>query len=141
MKLINKFLGPIVLLLSVLAILIMFSNYSSDIAKQGPATDVGLQTAYVLLILAIVGIAVGFVINAISNPVSVLRSGIGVVVILVIWGIAYGISTNEVTKVYQEFNVDAGLSQMIGSVLTLTGTLGLLAILGIVITEVMSAVK
>lgn len=141
MKLINKFLGPVVLLLSVLAILIMFSNYSSEIAKQGPATDIGLQAAYVLLILAIIGIAIGFVINAISNPASVLRSGIGVVVILVVWGISYSISNNEVTKVYQDFNVDAGLSQMIGSVLTLTGTLGLLAIIGIVITEVMSAVK
>ncbi len=141
MKLINKFLGPVVLLLSVLAILIMYSNYSSDTAKQGPATDIGLQTSYILLILAIVGIIVGFVINAISNPTSVLRSGIGVVVILIVWGISYSISTNEVTKTYQEFNVDAGLSQMIGSVLTLTGTLGLLAILGIIITEVMSAVK
>jgi hypothetical protein len=141
MKLINKFFGPAVLILSVIALLVMFLNYDSEPAKQGPATDIGLQYAYVLLIVAVLGIIAGFVLTAISDPSSILTSAAGVIFILVIWGISYSVSGNEVTKIYQEFKVDAGLSQMIGSFLTLTSTLGILAILGIIITEVMSAVR
>ncbi|NJL15770.1 MAG: hypothetical protein HC913_24025 [Microscillaceae bacterium] len=141
MNLINRFLGPVIFALSVLALLVMYLNYSSDIAKQGPATDIGLQASYVLFILAIIGIIFGFVITALTNPASILRTGIGVVVILIIWGLSYAIAGNEVNEVYETFKVDAGLSKMIGSFLTLTGILGLITILGIVATEVLSAIR
>ncbi len=141
MKLINKFVGPVVLILSVLAILIMYANYSSDMTKQGPATDIGLQTAYALLIISGIGVVAGFGLTAATNPASVLRSAIGVAFMLVVGLISYAISGNEVLDAYKEFNVNAAISQMIGGALILTSTLGILAIIGIIITEVMSAVR
>ncbi|GAB4406338.1 MAG: hypothetical protein OHK0053_32550 [Microscillaceae bacterium] len=141
MKLINKLIGPVIFVLSILILVVMFLNYSSEVAKQGPATDIGLQLSAVLLILAIVGIVVGFVLTAIASPSSVIRTGLGIVVILAIWGISYAMAGNEVNEIYREFKVDAGLSKMIGSFLTATGILGLLTILGIIATEAVGSFR
>ncbi|NJO03212.1 MAG: hypothetical protein HC880_17385 [Bacteroidia bacterium] len=141
MELLKKIISPIVVGVAFLMILIMLLNYNSDISKQGQSTNIGLYTTYFYLIAAIVGIAVGFIVTAILDPRGILKSIIGVIVLAVIWGIAYAIAGNEVTDVYTRFNVNASLSKYIGSALILTYSLFILGILSIIYTEVSSAFK
>ncbi len=141
MELLKKLLAPVILGLSVLMLVIMFASFGPDPAEQNVATNVGLYTGYALMIAGIVGIILGFILTAITNPASILRTIAGVVVILVVWGISYALANNEVTAVYEKFKITPSLSQTIGSILILTYTLGILTIIGIVITEVTGAFK
>lgn len=139
MKILQKFLGPIIYALSVLFILIMYFQLGSDNVDQGVGT--GLYTAYILVILGIVGIAFGFVMTAVTNPQSIIRTTIGVGVIVVIWFISYGMAGNEVLELYKKFEVDASLSKMIGGILILTYSLLILCFVGIILSEVRSALR
>lgn len=130
--------------ISVLMLVIMYATYASgetDAAKEGPSTDVGLYTTYFYLGLCVLGIVLGFVLTAISDPQSIMRVIIGLVVVAVVWGISYAMAGSEVLPAYTKFGVDSGLSQFIGSTLILTYALGILTILGIIYTEVIGAFK
>lgn len=141
MKFIQKFLSPLIYILSVLMIIIMFTQYSSDMAKQGTSTSTGLYTSYVLLIATILGIVLGFVLTAVTNPQSIIRTIIGVAVILVIGFISYSIAGNEVLDLYKKFKVNASLSKLIGGSLILTYVLLVISILGIILSEIRSALR
>lgn len=143
-NLLKRILPVAIVGISVLMLVIMYATYASgetDAAKEGPSTDVGLYTTYFYLGLCVLGIVLGFVITAITDPQSILKVIVGIVVILVIWGISYALAGNEVLPAYTKFDVDAGLSQFIGSTLILTYVLGILTIAGIIYTEVMGAFK
>lgn len=139
MDLIKKILPIAVYGITVLMLIITFSTYSSG--DEGGATDVGLYTFYGMMILGIVGIIIGFVLTILSDPKSLINTIVPIVALLVVWGICYSIAGSEVTELYKKFDVNAALSQMIGSVLNLTYALLILAAGGIIFTEVSSAIR
>ena len=103
--------------------------------------DIALYIAYALVILALIGAIAFPLINSFSDPKSLLKSGVGLGVLAVVFLVSWGISGNEVTAVYSEFNVDAGLSKFIGGLLTMMYILTGLALVGIVYTEISKAIK
>jgi len=103
--------------------------------------DIIILVAYGLLGLAAITAIVMPFINAIGNPKSLVRGLVGIVFILIIYGIAYALSGNEVTATYTKFGVDSGLSKFVGAVLTTMYLLVVVSIVGIVYTEISKLFK
>lgn len=104
--------------------------------------EIGLWTAYLLLGFGLVfAIVMPFVQALIQDPKSLIKSAVGLVGILIIFGIGYAIAGDEVTPKYAEFGVDSGLSNTVGGLLNTMYILMFTAIVGIVITEVSGLVK
>jgi hypothetical protein len=76
------------------------------------------------------------IINAIGNPKSLVSGAIGLVFLLVVFGIGYSIAGSEVTATYSKFGIDAGLSKYVGGIISTTYILVLIALIGIIYTEI-----
>ena len=104
--------------------------------------NVGIIIAYILIVIGVVSAIVFPLINAISQPELLVKSGIGVVAILIVFGIGYAISDSGLTTKFIQSGVDTeGLSKMIGGALTMVYLLMGVAIIGIVYTEFSKAFK
>ncbi len=97
--------------------------------------DVALYISYILIALAILGSFVLPLIKSADDPASLVKGGIGVVALIVLFGIGYALSSDEVTATYTEFGVDAGLSKIIGASMITMYLIGLIAVIAIVFTE------
>lgn len=103
--------------------------------------DIFLYLAYTLVIVAAIAAIVLPLINALSDPKSLLMSGLGVLALVVVFIVGYAISGNEVTAVYTKFEVGPDLSKAVGGALIMTYILGIGAVLGIIYTEFIKIVK
>jgi uncharacterized membrane protein YjfL (UPF0719 family) len=104
--------------------------------------NVGIIVAYALVILGVVLAIVFPLINAISQPQLMMKAGIGIVAILVIYGIGYALAGSDLTTKFIQSGVDSGgLSRSIGGALMMVYLLMGVAILGIVYTEFSKALK
>lgn len=98
--------------------------------------DIALYASYILVLVAAVAAVVLPLIQSLDDPSSLIKSGIGLAALVVVFLIGYAISGSEVLPSYAEFNVDAGLSKFIGGLLTMMYILIFVAIGGIIYTEV-----
>ncbi|MEQ8714653.1 MAG: hypothetical protein RIC80_16655 [Cyclobacteriaceae bacterium] len=103
--------------------------------------DIALYAAYILTIIAAVASIVLPLIQSLGDPASLAKSGVGLVALVVVFGIGYALSGSEVLPSYVEFGVDASLSKFIGGSLTMMYILTIGAIVGIVFTELSKAIK
>ena len=104
--------------------------------------EIGLKLTYALLAIGIIAAIVLPLYQAVtSDPKSLVRGAIGVGFILIIYLIGYSISSNEVTPVYTEFGVDATISQLVGGLLVSMYLLMIVAVVGIVFTEISKILK
>lgn len=93
----------------------------------------GLWVCYVLLGLALVA-SVGMpLVNAIKHPADLLKSVIGIIAIVVLFGVAYAMSDDTVSARYASMGGDALGSKLIGAgLITFYVALFIAAILAIV---------
>lgn len=103
--------------------------------------DIMLYGAYLLVIIAALGAIVLPLINALSNPKSLLKSVLGVVIIGVVYLIGWGISGDEVTAKYIQFDITNTSSKVIGGVLITTYLLMGIAVISIVYSEIAKIIK
>lgn len=103
--------------------------------------DIFLYLAYTLVIFAFVAAVLLPLISAMGNPKSLLKSGLGVLFIIVLYFIAYAISGSEVTKEYSQFDVGPELSKTVGGTIILCYFLLGFAIVGILYTEITKITK
>lgn len=103
--------------------------------------DVILYFGYGMVIVAAF-LAIAFPLwIASKNPKSLIQTGIGLGSILVLFLVAWLISSNEVYSSYPEFGVDESLSKFIGGMLNLVYILAGLAVFGIIYSEVSKSLK
>jgi len=103
---------------------------------ENTIVNVGLYTSYIMLILGVVLAVVFPLINSISQPKVMARAGVGVLLILVVFGIAYLMSSTDITAKYIESGVTTGgLSRSIGGALKMVYILMLIAMVGVIYTE------
>ena len=103
--------------------------------------DVILYFGYAMVIVAAF-LAIAFPLwIASKNPKSLIQTGIGLGSILVLFLVAWLISSNEVYSSYAEFGVDESLSKFIGGMLNLVYILAGLAVFGIIYSEVSKSLK
>ncbi|WP_375577617.1 hypothetical protein ABWH96_11195 [Marivirga tractuosa] len=103
--------------------------------------NVMLYVAYFLVLIAALGAIVLPLISALSNPKSLLKSVLGVVVIGVVYLIGWGISGDEVTAKYIEFDITNTSSKVIGGVLITTYLLMGIALISIVYSEIAKIIR
>jgi hypothetical protein len=98
--------------------------------------NVGIIIAYVLLLIGIVTAIVFPLINAVSEPKLLVKSGIGVLGVLIVYGIGYAMAGSDLTTKFIQSGVDSGnLSRGIGGALMMVYLLMGVALIGIVYTE------
>ena len=105
--------------------------------------DIMLYVSYLLVGFGAVVSVLLPLIKSLDDPKSLMKSGLGVVAILVLFFICYSISSNEVLPKFEgePFNLTPGTSQMVGGLMISTYVLTIVALVGIVLTEVNKAIK
>ncbi len=99
--------------------------------------NIAIWVAIILVVVAAVAAIVLPLINSFSHPKNLVKGGIGVAFILVIFLIGWAIAGDEVTSGYITRGIaDAGSSKLVGGALTAMYILFILAVVGIVFTEV-----
>lgn len=104
-------------------------------------SDYVLGAGYILLLVAVVAAVGGPIINAISNPKTIMKSIIGLAIFIVIFLIGKFTAGYEVTALYEKFNITASLSNQIGALLFVMYTLTVIALVGIVVNEITNFLK
>jgi len=103
--------------------------------------DLGLYTLYVLLFIAVTAAIIFPLINSITNPSGLVKTGISLVVVLVLFGISYAASSSELPR----SAIAAGLSEssvkLIGAGLIMFYIVLILAILALIYSEINKALK
>lgn len=103
--------------------------------------DIMLYGSYLLVIVAALGAIVLPLINALNNPKSLLKSALGIVVIGVVYLVSWGISGDEVTAKYIQFDITSTSSQVIGGVLITTYLLMGIAVISIIYSEIAKIIR
>ena len=103
--------------------------------------DAGLYLCYLLLFLAIGATVILPLINAIKAPGTLVKSGISVAGLVVVFLIAYSISGSEVTSQYAMLGVGEGSSKLIGAGLIMFYITFFIAIIGLIFSEINKAFK
>jgi len=105
--------------------------------------DILLYGSYVLVAIGIVASILMPLIKSLDDPKSLLKTSAGIAVIVVLFFIAYSISSNEVLPKFEAepFSLTPQMSQLVGGMLITTYVLTIVALLGIVLTELNKAIK
>lgn len=102
----------------------------------------GLWLSYILFFLAVAAAVVLPVLHIIKSPKSLVRSGMGVGLMLVVFVVSYFLSGSEITPKYEALGIRSAFSsQMIGAGLTMFYLIFIIAILGMVYSEISKAFK
>ena len=112
-------------------------------ANEGRGVEILLWWAYIILALAIAAVVVfGLIISAKNNPKSLVRLGIGLVVIAAVCFIAYLLAPGKMPLQWTNAKLPtAGELKLTDTLLNLTYLTGGLAILSIIFGEIMMAVR
>jgi hypothetical protein len=106
-------------------------------------TDIFLYAGYLLIIIGAIVAILMPLIQSLGDPKSLLKTVAGVVIIGALFGIAYSSASGEVAAKYiaDPFNITPEGAKMVGGVLLTVYALFILAIVGIVITELNKLIK
>ena len=103
--------------------------------------DTLLYISYALIFFAAVFAVVLPLVKTTGQKGALMKTGMGVLALVVVFLIGWAISGNEVLARYAEFDVGAGLSKLIGGFLIMTYILVIGAIIGIIYTESHKIIK
>ena len=113
--------------------------------------DLGLNAAYVLLGIALLAAIMMNFANALKSPRSLIKGGIGIVVLLVIFFIAYSIAPAEIgletAKSFEAVKIDPASDEALSTfrwvsgAMTTTFILIIIAVVGLVYSSVSRIVK
>ncbi|MGY6741493.1 MAG: hypothetical protein ACXIUQ_02070 [Cecembia sp.] len=105
--------------------------------------DIFIFVAEGLIIIGAILAILMPLIKSLDNPSSLVKTGIGVVALLVVFFIAYSMADSEVLPKYaaDPFNLTPEISKFVGGALLTTYALFIIAIVGIVFTEINKAIK
>lgn len=103
--------------------------------------DFGLYVGYGLLLIAVGAALVLPLMNALKSPKDLMKSLMGLGALLVVFLVSYGLSGSEVTAKYIAQGVGEGSSKLIGAGLTMFYIVFIVALIGIVYSEINKALK
>lgn len=103
--------------------------------------DFGLYFMYALLIVAILT-AVGLpLINALKSPAQFFKSLIGVLALVVLFGICYAISDATVKPTWAAMGLSSTTVKLVGAGLLTFYTVIVLAVIGLIFSEINKAIN
>ncbi|PSK97944.1 hypothetical protein [Cecembia rubra] len=105
--------------------------------------DIFIYVAEGLVILGAIFAILMPLIKSFDNPSSLVKTGLAVVALGVVFFVAYSISDGDVLPKFaaEPFNLTPGMSKFVGGSLYTTYALFIIAIVGIVFTELNKAIK
>lgn len=105
--------------------------------------DIMLYVSDLLVIVAVLAAVILPLIKSLDDPKSLLKSALALVALLVLFFLAFTISDGEVTPKFAAapFNLTEGMSKFVGGSLIMTYVMTIVALVGIVITEITKAIK
>jgi NADH:ubiquinone oxidoreductase subunit 6 (subunit J) len=105
--------------------------------------DIFIYVAEILIVVGAVIAVVMPLIKSLDNPGSLVKTAVGVAILVVVFFIAYSISDGEVLPKYaaEPFNLTPGMSKFVGGSLITIYALFIFAIFGIILTEINKAIK
>jgi hypothetical protein len=103
--------------------------------------DIGIYACYLLLLVALVAAVVFPLFHIAQNPKALVKSGMGVAGLLVLFIISYALSGSEVTIKYTTMGVGESGSKLIGAGLIMFYIILTITILGMVYSEINKALK
>ena len=103
--------------------------------------DIGLYVGYGLLLVALAAAVILPLINVLKSPKDLIKSGMAIGALVVVFIIAYGLSGSEVTAKYTAQGIGESSSKLIGAGLTMFYIVFFVALIGIVFSEINKALK
>ncbi|MCH7408830.1 hypothetical protein MM239_05450 [Belliella sp. DSM 111904] len=105
--------------------------------------DIFLYVSYLLIIIGTIVAVLMPLIKSLDNPKSLAKTGAGIVILGVIFFIAFSTADSEVAPKYlgDPFNMTPTLTKFVGGTLVTTYILAIVALVGIVFTELNKAIK
>ena len=103
--------------------------------------DVGLFVGFGLLILTAAAAIILPLVNSLKTPSTLIRAGMGVAVLLVLFLISYGLAGSEINARYIAAGVGESASKLVGAGLTLFYILLVASFIGIIFSEINKALK
>lgn len=105
--------------------------------------DILLYAGYALVVIGAVISILMPLFKSLDDPKSLLKTGAGILGILILFFISYSISDNEVLPKFEAdpFNLTPQGSQLVGGMLICTYILAIVAMISILITEVNKAIR
>ena len=140
----NKIFKIVMWVLVAISVAILVWGFITGFeANEGRGVEILLWWAYIILALAIAAVVVfGLIISAKNNPKSLVKLGIGLVVIAAVCFIAYLLAPGKMPLQWTNAKLPtAGELKLTDTLLNLTYLTGGLAILSIIFGEIMMAVR
>ena len=109
---------------------------------ENAGLDIGLYLGYLLLFAAVI-VAVAFpVLHSIKNPKEIAKSGLSFLALVVLFVLSYSLAGAELTPKYEALGVNTEFSsKMIGAGLTMFYFVLVVAIVGMIYSEISKAFK
>ena len=105
--------------------------------------DIFLTLSYVLVAIGVVVAVLMPLIKSFDNPKSLVKTGVGVVGLVILIFISYSLSDGEVSAKFaaDPYNMTTNGTKFVGAILASTYVLAILALVGIVVTELNKAIR
>lgn len=103
--------------------------------------DFGLYTLYVLMSIAVAAAIIFPLIHSVSQPGALVKLGIGIAVIVVLFGLSYALSGSEVSARIAAAGVTEAGSKLIGAGLIMFYITLVLAVLALIYSEMSKAFR
>lgn len=103
--------------------------------------DIGIYACYLLLFVALIAAVLFPLLQIAQDPKSLVKSGVGVAGLVVLFIISYALSGSEVTAKYTTMGVNEGASKLIGAGLIMFYIILIVTIVGMVFSEINKALK
>ena len=103
--------------------------------------DIGLYIFYVLLFIAVAAAFIFPLINSIKEPGALIRTGIGIGLIVVLFGVSYALSGSYVSRVATVAGLSESTVKLISAGLIMFYITLVLAVLALLYSEISKALK
>ena len=103
--------------------------------------DIGIYACYILLFLAVITAVVFPLVQIVQNPKALVKSGVGVAGLAVLFIISYALSGSEVTVKYTTMGVEENGSKLIGAGLIMFYIILIVTVISMVYSEINKALK
>jgi len=103
--------------------------------------DLGLYLLYALLVGALASAVIFAIVNAMKEPKVLIKSAIGIGIVLVVFGICYAVADSEVTLKAAALGITESRSKLIGAGLNVFFVALIGAFVALVYSEISKAFK
>jgi hypothetical protein len=103
--------------------------------------NIAFYFTYAILFVGVLAALILPLISAFDEPKNLIKSGIGIGALVLLYFIAYAISGSEVSARYADFGVGETASKFIGGALIMMYLMGVILIISIIYTEISKILK